>query len=149
MSYQDDVKLFMRLGGQEYADELTMHEFSGWNTVAYDLMEACDSAELLTAEHPGPTSLSIRLLVEEVRESVDAIIAEDIEEIADGLVDIVYIVMGIANRYGIDFDACWTEVQNANIAKFPYGEVNLDASGKILKPTGWEPPNIKKALGID
>ena len=147
MTYQNDVKLFMRLGGQEYADKLTVHQFTGWNTVVYDLLEACDSAELLAAEHPGPASLSIRLLVEEVHETLAAIIGEDIKEIADGLVDIVYIVMGIANRYGIDFDACWREVQNANIAKVADG-VELDSAGKIQKPAGWVGPDIAGALGI-
>ena len=151
MTYQDDVKLFMWLGGQEYADELTEHP-----TVAASMAEdviTC-AAELHQAAvswtrwEQTPQALSARLLVEEVEETLIGIVDGEIEEIADGLVDIVYIVMGIANRYGIDFDACWSAVHSANVAKFPFGKAERDASGKILKPEGWTPPDIAGALGI-
>ncbi|NKS98824.1 hypothetical protein GS498_20955 [Rhodococcus hoagii] len=65
----------------------------------------------------------------------------DLVETVDGVVDTTYIVMGIANRFGFDFDAAWGEVHSSNLAKFPGGVAVLDATGKLKKPEGWLPPD--------
>lgn len=148
--YQDDVKLFMRLGGQEYPEKLTVLASPHYGFAVMDAAEELESqAYQWSKTSPSPVSLSTRLLAEEISETFCAMYNDDIEEIADGLVDIVYIVMGIANRYGIDFDACWREVHSANLAKFPEGKAELDSAGEIIKPPNWTPPNIFRALGIE
>lgn len=149
MTYQDDVKLFMRLGGQEYADKLTVHKCPpDLSNTVYTAWKFVKRAMTWASARPTPATLSIRLLSEETAETVQAISHDNIEEIADGLVDIVYIVMGIANRYGIDFDAVWSEVHSANLSKFPEGVAVRDSAGKVIKPPNWCPPDIAGALGI-
>jgi predicted HAD superfamily Cof-like phosphohydrolase len=63
--------------------------------------------------------------------------------IADALADMVYVIVGTALAYGIPLDAVWDEVQRSNMAKVG-GPTRED--GKILKPEGWQPPNIEAIL---
>jgi len=80
---------------------------------------------------------------EELREFGEAARHRDLPEIADALADLIYVTLGTAITYGIDLRPVWDEVQRANMAKVG-GPKRED--GKQLKPEGWEPPNIKKAL---
>ena len=57
------------------------------------------------------------------------------------LVDVLYVFIGTALRYGIPLDAVWDEVQRSNMAKVS-GDVRRRDDGKILKPEGWTPPDI-------
>lgn len=67
--------------------------------------------------------------------------------IADGLVDLIYVCVGTALEFGIPLDRAWNEVQRANMAKVgPDGKVLRREDGKILKPEGWQPPDIEKAV---
>lgn len=74
----------------------------------------------------------------------DALEAMDVlVEVADGLADLIYVCLYTANAYGIDMEPVWNEVQRTNMAK-KGGPIRED--GKAMKPTGWEPPNIKAIL---
>lgn len=97
---------------------------------------------------PERAALRIDLLHEEFREVVQAIGAEDIEEIADGLADLIYVCVGTALEFGIPLDRVWAEVQRANMAKADpaTGKVRKREDGKVLKPEGWIPPDIAAAL---
>lgn len=69
-------------------------------------------------------------------------------DIADALADLVYVIYGTALEYGIPLDAVLEEVHRSNMAKLgPDGKPILRADGKILKPEGWQPPNIEAILG--
>ena len=69
--------------------------------------------------------------------------------VADALADLIYVCIGAANELGIDLNAVWKEVHRSNMAKIgPNGEVKRREDGKVIKPDGWTPPNIKKVLGI-
>jgi predicted HAD superfamily Cof-like phosphohydrolase len=83
------------------------------------------------------------LIHEEWEETRNAIRLGNIEKIADGLVDLLYVVIGAGVEYGIDLDAVWKEVHAANMRK-DGGGVRDD--GKIMKPVGWIGPNIRRAL---
>jgi predicted HAD superfamily Cof-like phosphohydrolase len=91
--------------------------------------------------------LRVSLLVEELIEYLEAEKNDDLVEIADGLIDICYIAIGTCIAYGIPFDMVWDEVQKTNMAKLAGGS-NIRVDGKIIKPKGWEPPNIKKILDL-
>jgi predicted HAD superfamily Cof-like phosphohydrolase len=86
--------------------------------------------------------LRIELLKEELRETIDAIEAEDIVEIADGLADLCYVAIGAAVSYGIPLDKVFDEVHRSNMNKAPHGFVKYRSDGKILKPYGWKPPDV-------
>ena len=91
------------------------------------------------------------LLDEEVfDEYLQAVNAEDEEEIADALADIVYIALGsLRVHFGEErAQRVWDEVHRSNMAKcFDDGKFHKDlATGKILKPPAWTPPDIAGAL---
>jgi predicted HAD superfamily Cof-like phosphohydrolase len=87
--------------------------------------------------------LRLKLLAEEVAELITATTNEDIVEIADGIADVIYVAVGMALANGIPLDAVWDEVQRSNMAKVG-GATRQD--GKVLKPEGWQPPNIEAVL---
>ena len=86
------------------------------------------------------------LLDEEVSELEEAVAAGDIVEIADALGDIVYIAYGTAVAHGIDLDAVLEEIHRSNMAKLVDGKVLRRDDGKVLKPEGWQPPNIARII---
>lgn len=90
--------------------------------------------------------LRIRLLSEEFEEYMTAEADNDIVEVADALADIIYIACGTAASYGIDLDEVFKEVHRSNMAKLVDGKVIRRADGKIQKPEGWTPPDIKGVL---
>ena len=90
--------------------------------------------------------MRINLLTEEFNEYMDAESQNDIVELADALADIIYIACGTAASYGIDLDEVFKEVHRSNMTKLVDGKVIRREDGKILKPAGWTPPDIKGVL---
>jgi len=88
--------------------------------------------------------LRVKLIAEEVEETLEAIYKRDMVETADGLADIIYVCIGAALEFGIPLNDVWNEVQRSNMAKVDplTGKVNKREDGKVLKPEGWTPPNI-------
>ncbi len=84
-----------------------------------------------------------KVVGEEYGELVNAVYNEDIEEIADGGIDLIVTVIGLLVRCGIDPVEIWDRVKVANLTKAG-GPKRAD--GKALKPPGWLPPDIKGAL---
>lgn len=91
-------------------------------------------------------ALRMRLLEEEWTEYVIGEQNNDLENIAKELADIIYIVCGTAVSYGIPLDRVFDEVHRSNMAKLVDGKPVRREDGKILKPEGWTPPDIKKVL---
>lgn len=104
-----------------------------------------------TVELPEPNErcLRIRLLEEEFEEYLSGEGKDDIVEIADALADIIYIACGTAVAYGIPLDKVFEEVHRSNMAKLVDGKPIYREDGKVLKPEGWQPPNVKKILGVE
>lgn len=92
-------------------------------------------------------SLCRTLIKEEVGETLDAMDDSDIVEVADGIADSIYVLVYTAHCYGIPIEEIWDEVQRTNMSKFPDGKVlRRESDGKIQKPEGWQPPNIRAIL---
>jgi predicted HAD superfamily Cof-like phosphohydrolase len=91
----------------------------------------------------GTKELRKNIVKEEYDELIDAIDNNDLPEIADGIADLIYVLLGTAVSYGIDIRPIWEEVQRTNMAKIG-GSKRSD--GKILKPEGWVGPDIKGLL---
>lgn len=89
------------------------------------------------------TYLRYQLIHEESDELLKAIQNEDLVEIADGIADVMYVILGTGVSYGINMKPIWDEVQRTNMLK-EGGATRED--GKILKPEGWVPPDIKNLL---
>jgi hypothetical protein len=68
-------------------------------------------------------------------------------EILDGAVDAVYVIYQMCNALGLPFDEAFAEVHRSNMAKRSSdGTVHYREDGKVLKPHGWTPPNIRAII---
>lgn len=72
-------------------------------------------------------------------------------DVLDGVADMAVVLMGLCNSLGLPFDSAFHEVHRANMNKFvDRGDGVLTilkrADGKVIKPTGWTPPNIMSIL---
>lgn len=69
---------------------------------------------------------------------------KSLAEVADALIDIIYVCAGCINALELDAEALWNEVQRSNMAKIDplTGKVTKRADGKIRKPEGWLPPDL-------
>jgi len=97
-------------------------------------------------------SVRQNLILEEVAELFRAMNSKNKIEIFDALLDIEYVVLGTALTYGFEhrMAAGWDEVHRSNMAKVGEdGKVHLRPDGKILKPAGWQPPDLRKILAGD
>lgn len=84
------------------------------------------------------------LIAEETKELLDAIKKNDLDKIADGIIDVIVVTLGTAAAYGIPVHTVWNEIMVTNMAK-ANGPKDPE-TGKRLKPKGWKPPNIKNLL---
>merc|ERR1719421_1378628 len=64
---------------------------------------------------------------------------------ADALVDIEYYMLNCAAKKGFNMSAIFGVVHAANMAKRnpATGKFEKRADGKIIKPPGWQPPNVE------
>lgn len=89
--------------------------------------------------------LKYKLMAEELREVKEAMDAEDLYEIAKELSDLLYVVYGAADAYGIPIDECFAEVHRSNMSKLDKdGNPIFRTDGKILKSELYEPADMKK-----
>lgn len=63
-------------------------------------------------------------------------------EVADGCIDLIYVTIGLLHAMGFNPRLLWNEVHRSNIDKFRDG-IRRREDGKILKPEGWTPPNLR------
>jgi len=91
----------------------------------------------------GTQDHRVRLVLEEISELWGAHRHKDLAEIADAIVDSIYVLIGMALTYGIDLRPLWNAVHAANMRKD--GGAHRE-DGKLLKPEGWQPPDIAALL---
>lgn len=62
----------------------------------------------------------------------------------DALIDILVVTIGAIHSGGFDAEGAWNEVMRTNFAKIDpiTGKVRKREDGKVLKPEGWQPPNL-------
>lgn len=90
-----------------------------------------------------------RVAPKSVRVEIDESQEVDLVETADALADIIVVTKGGALAFGVPIDDILVdEVGPSNMAKMgPDGKpIRRESDGKVLKPEGWEPPNIRRAL---
>jgi len=89
-----------------------------------------------------------KLLTEEFKEYINAEHNNDIVNIAQELADIIYIACGTAVSYGIPLDKVFAAIHKANMNKLVDGKPLKREDGKVIKPEGWKPADIKKIIKI-
>jgi len=102
---------------------------------------ACDQAP-----SPENYAMYLNLIAEEYQELQEAVDANDHVEQLDALVDILVVTMGAIRAAGWDGEGAWKEVMDTNFAKIDpnTGKVRKREDGKVLKPEGWQPPQLEK-----
>ena len=85
------------------------------------------------------------LIEEEFNELVTAEGRADKVEQLDALIDILVVTIGAIHSMGADAEGAWKEVMRTNFAKIDKetGKVRKREDGKVLKPIGWTPPDLK------
>jgi predicted HAD superfamily Cof-like phosphohydrolase len=71
--------------------------------------------------------------------------AVDLAVLVDAWADLKYVVVGSEVTFGVDGNAVFRVVQEANMRKFGPGAYR-DANDKAQKPPGWTPPDIEGEL---
>ena len=106
-------------------------------------MRACD--QTVGKINEKQYAMYIKLINEEHQELLEASLAEDSVEQLDALIDILVVTIGAIHSAGYDAEGAWKEVMSTNFAKIDKetGKVRKREDGKVLKPLGWVPPDLK------
>jgi len=140
--------------------ELTMRLEEAQRSQDFDAVGAFHHKfDLPSVTHNGPDPHLIsrdvaafrwRFLMEEMTELLTAMNHNDLPEIADALVDLVYVALGTAHYYRLPWNELFAEVQRTNMLK---ERAELDGSNSkrssaldVVKPPGWRPPDIAGIL---
>ena len=108
-------------------------------------MDICDQPSDQGIESEQ-AELYMDLITEEYLETVQAFALRDKVEVADGLADMVWVIMGMANTLNIPFEDVWNEVKASNMSKCTDGKVMKNEDGKVMKPEGYFRPDIASVL---
>ncbi|NBP56390.1 hypothetical protein EBU71_07635 [bacterium] len=106
-------------------------------------MRACDQS--VDSGNRDQFNMYLKLIEEEAEELNQAIINHNKVEMLDALIDMLVVTIGAIHSMGADAEGAWKEVMRTNFAKIDKdtGKVRKREDGKVLKPVGWEPPNLK------
>ena len=109
-------------------------------------MRACD--QTVGDWNEDQFNMYLKLIEEECKELVLALNEKDCVETFDALLDIVVVCVGAMHSMGTDPEGGWKEVMSTNFAKIDKetGKVRKREDGKVLKPIGWIPPDLKQFI---
>jgi hypothetical protein len=107
-------------------------------------MDACDQKE---SGFGNQSNLYAELIQEELSELVAAYLDQDMVEIADACADLKWVIEGLEHTLNIPQQKVWDEVSRSNLSKISSsGKVLKRGDGKVMKPEGWTPPDIKTII---
>ena len=106
----------------------------------YNFMRACD--QTVSKQDLSQYQLYCNLIREEFDELCES---DNIVDDLDALIDILVVTIGAIHSLGANGEAAWNEVMRTNFAKIDpeTGKVRKREDGKVLKPEGWQPPNLE------
>jgi len=109
-------------------------------------MNAC--GQTVGERNQDQFDLYLKLIQEEVDELQTAVDQNDRVEQLDALIDIMVVTVGAVQSLGVDAEGAWKEVMSTNFSKIDSltGRVRKREDGKVLKPTGWQPPQLAKYI---
>ena len=134
----DDVRVFMQACNQNTPDKPIQE---------LELSEARLRVALI-AEELGELALGLGLNVEiqmNTFERDDNIHKFDRVEVLDALADLCYVVFGAAVAVGQHdiLPEAFSRVNFSNMTKVVHGKCVKDATGKVMKPAGYMPPQLE------
>ena len=83
------------------------------------------------------------LMAEELAETIAAMATDDEVELADGLADLTYVVLGTAVKFSIPLHAVFHEVHRSNMTKTRGRSDDFLKAGKGMT---YEPPDVRRAI---
>ena len=106
-------------------------------------MRACD--QTVKGYNEKQFEMYLSLIAEEAQELSQAVTNNDKIETLDALIDILVVTIGAIHSMGADAEGAWKEVMQTNFNKIDKdtGKVRKREDGKVLKPTGWIPPDLE------
>lgn len=113
-----------------------------------DVQEFLDKFHQDSRQTPGWPPVEIinlrkRLITEEYLEMTNAWMCRDLPDTVDGILDLVYVLLGTLPALGVDAQPIWDAIHDANMAKAGGGK---DERGKVRKPPGWVAPDVRGLL---
>jgi predicted HAD superfamily Cof-like phosphohydrolase len=106
-------------------------------------MQACE--QTVEDYNQSQYKLYCDLIDEEFNDEFKTALANnDRVEQLDALIDILVVTIGAIHSGGFDAEGAWNEVMRTNFAKIDAetGKVRKREDGKVLKPEGWQSPNL-------
>lgn len=125
--------------------EMRQHPQSVFHDQA-SFMRACGQSTTLF--DAAQVDLYKGLIAEEYAELRQAYALNDEIEQFDAVLDLIVVLIGFGLSQGWPMPEGWAEVMRSNFAKVDpvTGKVRKREDGKILKPEGWTPPDLKRVL---
>lgn len=105
-----------------------------------------DSPSLIS---PEARAVRARLMEEELREVIEAMESEPLENTAKELADLLYVVYGTIGAYGLSdkMEAVFDEVHRSNMSKLGAdGKPIVREDGKVLKGPNYTPADVARVL---
>ena len=102
----------------------------------------CTRGKLGQYPTPERLLLRVRLMIGELAELVEAMQIGDYPNTAKELGDLLYVVYGTADEYGLPMDEIFDAVHESNMSK----DGTRDSGGKITKGPDYQPPDIEAVL---
>lgn len=111
--------------------------------------------EFLGSRQPNRINLEgteFDLIKDKSDELIQSLLNDDLNGIADGIADVLVVVIGCAAAYGIDIQEFFDEVMRSNMSKAVWDEetksykVIKDEFGKVQKPASYSPPQLEPIL---
>ena len=93
--------------------------------------------------------LKLKHLHEELQEIEDGVDAKDLEQVFDGIIDLVYVSLGLAYFCNLPFNEGWQRVHWANMKKIRAMRAEDSKRGStfdIIKPEGWQAPKLEDLI---
>lgn len=124
-----------------------------------EFADACDipQGSIVEPVDRAQIELATRLVEEEWENETKSALVKyqarpsltNLAEVADGIGDSIYVLCQLARSMGIPLDSVFLCIHHSNMTKVESdGKVRRREDGKILKPVGWEPPDILNLLRI-
>lgn len=144
---QADIQNFMEICEQEVRKYPSLPDDK-----VRDLRIRLMVEELLGSTKPGPVggfgSPDYTLIKNKSDELVQSLLDGNLVGIADGIADVLYVVIGTAVAYGINIQEVFNEVHRSNMSKAVWDSVAKewvvmrDEGGKVIKPPTFSEANI-------
>ena len=139
-----EVKQFHEKHGFAVGEKLRQIEC---DVTRIEVSHECKRLEWFAKSLIGDKDLAaqrVSLILEEAAEVCESLAKGDVVELADGLADLIYVVIGTAVAYGLPISELFDEVHRSNMTKNVCDEPLL--KGKTSKGAGYSPPNIRGIL---